>query len=92
MKIWGASYCKFFHWKDPAMCDRSKVIITGLLKRINNLEAQLAETGGKYREIGEFLENKLNEMQLLIKSKEGGKMWKWIVFSFVMLFLCIVFG
>ncbi|KAL8053291.1 hypothetical protein ABFS82_05G062000 [Erythranthe guttata] len=33
--------CRVFYWYDPAMCERSKRIIPGLLKKINALEAQI---------------------------------------------------
>ncbi|KAK6163403.1 hypothetical protein DH2020_000267 [Rehmannia glutinosa] len=33
--------CKFFDWEDPPMCRRSKVIIPGLLKRLNARDAEI---------------------------------------------------
>ncbi|KAL7143962.1 hypothetical protein ABFS83_08G226700 [Erythranthe nasuta] len=37
----GDKGCKLFIWCDPEMCERSKQIIPGLLKKIDSLEAQL---------------------------------------------------
>ncbi|KAL1810384.1 hypothetical protein ACET3Z_027374 [Daucus carota] len=30
--------CRFFAWIDPPMCERAKIVIQGLIRRINNLE------------------------------------------------------
>ena len=30
--------CRFFAWIDPPMCERAKIVIPGLIRRINNLE------------------------------------------------------
>lgn len=32
--------CGFFNWLDPPLCDRARVIILGLIKKINRLEAE----------------------------------------------------
>ena len=32
--------CRFFSWVDPPLCDRARVIIPGLVRRINALEAE----------------------------------------------------
>ncbi|PON67760.1 hypothetical protein TorRG33x02_263550 [Trema orientale] len=32
--------CGFFYWVDPEMCERSKRVIPGLLRRIRDLEAE----------------------------------------------------
>ncbi|XP_012852405.1 PREDICTED: uncharacterized protein LOC105972015 [Erythranthe guttata] len=34
--------CDVFRWWDPEMCDRSKRIISGLLRKINKLENEVA--------------------------------------------------
>ncbi|GKC61567.1 hypothetical protein Tco_1089165 [Tanacetum coccineum] len=34
--------CRFIDWVDPPMCQRSTLIIPGLLRNINNLQAQLS--------------------------------------------------
>nr|KAJ0184682.1 hypothetical protein LSAT_V11C900500970 [Lactuca sativa] len=33
------SACRFIGWVDPPMCERSKVIILGLLRNINRMQA-----------------------------------------------------
>ena len=30
--------CSFFAWIDPPMCERAKIVILGLIRRINNPE------------------------------------------------------
>ncbi|KAL7124209.1 hypothetical protein ABFS83_14G033100 [Erythranthe nasuta] len=37
-----STYCGVFKWLDPEICGRSKMIIPGLLRRVNKLEAELA--------------------------------------------------
>ncbi|XP_012838688.1 PREDICTED: uncharacterized protein At4g04775-like [Erythranthe guttata] len=37
----GGTACSIFYWYDPEMCQRSKAIIPGLIKRINTLESQI---------------------------------------------------
>ncbi|GKA81923.1 hypothetical protein Tco_0788671 [Tanacetum coccineum] len=41
--------CRYFWWVDPAMCARSTVIIPGLLRNINNLQAEAIENARKAR-------------------------------------------
>ncbi|KAG8377561.1 hypothetical protein BUALT_Bualt08G0045900 [Buddleja alternifolia] len=41
--ILGRSGCTFFDWYDPPMCARAKVLIPGLLRKINGLEKQVEE-------------------------------------------------
>ncbi|KAK4415907.1 hypothetical protein Salat_2698100 [Sesamum alatum] len=43
------NYCGVFEWIDPPMCRRSKDVIPGLLKRLNNQEKQVKEYGQKLR-------------------------------------------
>ncbi|KAL3501623.1 hypothetical protein ACH5RR_036075 [Cinchona calisaya] len=33
--------CGFFEWYDPVMCKRSRVIIPGLLRKLNEKEADI---------------------------------------------------
>ncbi|KAK2635806.1 hypothetical protein Ddye_030598 [Dipteronia dyeriana] len=42
----GYGNCGFFRWSDPPMCARSKVIIPGLLRRIQDLEMRSLKTNG----------------------------------------------
>ncbi|GJU84178.1 zinc finger, GRF-type containing protein [Tanacetum coccineum] len=37
------SECRFINWVDPPMCQRSTMIIPGLLRNINNLQANLSQ-------------------------------------------------
>ncbi|PQM32635.1 uncharacterized protein Pyn_32818 [Prunus yedoensis var. nudiflora] len=39
----GLKGCQFWAWFDPAMCERSKVVISGLLKSQNRLEKSVAK-------------------------------------------------
>ncbi|CAH9067921.1 unnamed protein product [Cuscuta europaea] len=39
----GNGGCKMFEWVDPEMCPRSKMIIPGLLRKINKLQVELEE-------------------------------------------------
>ncbi|GJW28097.1 hypothetical protein Tco_0044972 [Tanacetum coccineum] len=41
--------CGYFFWVDPAMCARSTAIIPGLLRNINNLQAEAMENARKAR-------------------------------------------
>ncbi|KAK1577200.1 hypothetical protein Q3G72_019744 [Acer saccharum] len=45
-RFWGDANCGFFRWYDSPMCARSKIIIHGLLRRIQELEIGLSETNG----------------------------------------------
>ncbi|KAM7459313.1 hypothetical protein LguiA_036307 [Lonicera macranthoides] len=45
--------CGFFRWVDPSMCERSRVVIPGLLRRINTIEAEVSRS--KSREKKWFL-------------------------------------
>ncbi|KAL0398485.1 UNVERIFIED_CONTAM: hypothetical protein Sradi_2191800 [Sesamum radiatum] len=38
----GRGNCAFFAWEDPPICARSKLIIPGLLRKINALEDKVA--------------------------------------------------
>nr|GMD98078.1 DNA topoisomerase [Ipomoea batatas] len=42
----GLKNCSFFEWFDPPMCSRSKMIIPGLLKRINKNEQEIQRLTG----------------------------------------------
>lgn len=53
------------------MCERSNIIIPSLLKKVNDLEAQLVETEKKGCERVQFLENQLKTMQILINERGG---------------------
>ncbi|KAK4427179.1 hypothetical protein Salat_1486800 [Sesamum alatum] len=37
-------YCDSFCWVDPPMCERSKVVIPGLLRRLDALESRMQST------------------------------------------------
>ena len=37
------SGCGFFRWEDPPMCARAKVIIPGLLRKLNRMEDKIAQ-------------------------------------------------
>ncbi|CAB4264811.1 unnamed protein product [Prunus armeniaca] len=39
----GLKGCQFWAWFDPAMCERSKAVIPGLLKSRNKLEKSMAK-------------------------------------------------
>ncbi|KAI5338440.1 hypothetical protein L3X38_017711 [Prunus dulcis] len=41
--------CTFWEWADPEMCDRSKHIIPGLLRKINRLEEEQNVGKGKMK-------------------------------------------
>ncbi|CAL8992091.1 unnamed protein product [Prunus brigantina] len=41
--------CTFWEWADPEMCDRSKHIIPGLLRKINRLEEERNAGKGKMK-------------------------------------------
>ncbi|KAI5347954.1 hypothetical protein L3X38_000841 [Prunus dulcis] len=41
--------CTFWEWADPEMCDRSKHIIPGLLRKINRLEEEKNAGKGKMK-------------------------------------------
>ncbi|KAK2640548.1 hypothetical protein Ddye_028343 [Dipteronia dyeriana] len=43
---YGYGNCGFFRWSDHPICVRSKVIIPGLLRRIQDLEMRSLETNG----------------------------------------------
>ncbi|XP_012841561.1 PREDICTED: uncharacterized protein LOC105961843 [Erythranthe guttata] len=67
----GVSGCRFFNWCDPEMCDRSKQIIPGLLKRINYLEAQVPlEVSALVKKISE-LESQLQQQSDGNRGKRG---------------------
>ncbi len=38
--------CGFFRWYDPPICARSKMVIPGLLRRIEELQMRLGENNG----------------------------------------------
>lgn len=40
-RFFSCDRCRFFRWLDDPLCQRARVIIPGLIRRINNLEAQL---------------------------------------------------
>ncbi|KAL5577050.1 hypothetical protein UlMin_018749 [Ulmus minor] len=42
----GEVKCGFFRWYDPPICARSKMVIPGLLRRIQELEMRLRENNG----------------------------------------------
>ncbi|PIN06779.1 hypothetical protein CDL12_20663 [Handroanthus impetiginosus] len=35
--------CSFFSWMDPPVCERSRQIIPGLLRRVNKLENEVTK-------------------------------------------------
>ncbi|BFG30821.1 hypothetical protein CerSpe_170950 [Prunus speciosa] len=39
----GQRVCQFWEWYDPEMCPDSKVVITGLLRKIHKLEEENAK-------------------------------------------------
>ncbi|KAK1577794.1 hypothetical protein Q3G72_004815 [Acer saccharum] len=49
-RFWGCSNfrgdvnCGYFRWHDPPICERSKQIIPGLLRRIQELEMRMGES------------------------------------------------
>ncbi|KAG8386349.1 hypothetical protein BUALT_Bualt03G0139600 [Buddleja alternifolia] len=42
-KFWEPGECNFFEFTNPPMCERSRQIIPGLLRRVNRLEHELGE-------------------------------------------------
>ncbi|KAL8046255.1 hypothetical protein ABFX02_08G165700 [Erythranthe guttata] len=38
----GANKCQFYYWCDAKICDRGKIIIPGLLKKLNALQSKVA--------------------------------------------------
>ncbi|KAK4484040.1 hypothetical protein RD792_011255 [Penstemon davidsonii] len=53
--------CDYFEWIDPIMCDRSRVIIPGLLSRVNRTEAENARVMREFDEMS-------TQMQVLVNS------------------------
>ncbi|CAK7343602.1 unnamed protein product [Dovyalis caffra] len=37
----GRRRCNIFEWVDPPICDRARLIILGLLRRLNKLESDI---------------------------------------------------
>ncbi|KAG8380616.1 hypothetical protein BUALT_Bualt06G0034200 [Buddleja alternifolia] len=60
--ILGRSGCTFFDWYDPRMCARAKVLIPGLLCKINRLEKQVEEMQRKMQK--EMQKEIQREMQM----------------------------
>lgn len=61
--------CRFFRWLDEPLCERSRAIIPGLLRRINKLEAQQRPEACK--RIG-FVDDTIGGH--MVCSEEGGRL------------------
>ncbi|KAG8366126.1 hypothetical protein BUALT_Bualt17G0043400 [Buddleja alternifolia] len=62
--------CKFFVWEDPPMCRRSKVVIPGLLNRLNNKDNEIYELRGSMAELKNNKEKEMAEMRRTIAELE----------------------
>ena len=55
--LWqGQESCGFWAWLDPEMCERSKQVIPGLLKKIQQLESEISSIIATYEEPSDLVD------------------------------------
>ena len=55
--LWqGQESCGFWAWLDPEICERSKQVIPGLLKKIQQLESEISSITATYEEPSDLVD------------------------------------
>ncbi|KAK1388689.1 hypothetical protein POM88_016867 [Heracleum sosnowskyi] len=76
--------CNYFRWIDSPLCPRAQVIIPGLIRRINALEAQ-QRTGGDIMTGAEE-----EEVDVVDKRKCCNKTMSLLIFTWICIFFYVV--
>ena len=64
--------CGFFCWYDPPICERSKKVIPGLLRRIRELESRVED--GMHSEVNGFSDSVVSREKVLVEDEENSRL------------------
>ncbi|KAL3844633.1 hypothetical protein ACJIZ3_002036 [Penstemon smallii] len=85
--------CRYFEWVDPPMCDRSRIIIPGLLSRVNHAQAENTRLEHETMTMNTEMQRLVNSITKLENENMAlRRKLKFAMICAMVLFICFLFG